>query len=117
MTEDRDRACCDELTSRLSLDFFKALADPNRIAILVHLVERGGEEKVTEVSCCCPVDISVVSRHLGVLRDAGILEARKSGREVLYRVRADKLARFLRELADSVEACCPDSSCGSGQER
>lgn len=56
------------------------------------------------MSCCCPVDISVVSRHLGILRDAGILEARKRGREVYYRVRIDQLTALLRNLADALEA-------------
>jgi ArsR family transcriptional regulator len=111
-----DRSCCDNLTNRLSRDVFKALSDSNRIAILAHLVQRGGEQKVTDVSCCCPVDISVVSRHLGVLRDAGILESRKSGREVFYSVRVANLAAFLRDLADALEACCPDGSCPSGKE-
>jgi DNA-binding transcriptional ArsR family regulator len=115
--KDKDQSCCDELTSRLSVDFFKALADPNRVAILAHLAECGGEKKVTDVSCCCPVDISVVSRHLGVLRDAGILEVRKCGREVFYSVRTDKLATFLRGLADALEACCPDESCAAGKEK
>ena len=55
------------------------------------------------MSCCCPIDLSVVSRHLGVLRDAGILEAQKRGREVYYRVRVDKLTTLLRNLADALE--------------
>ena len=55
---------------------------------------------------CCPVDISVVSRHLAILREAGILAARKQGKEVLYSVRSTELVSTLRELADAIEGCC-----------
>ena len=95
--------------------FFKALADPNRVAILIHLAQSGEKKTVSDVSCCCPTDISVVSRHLGVLRDAGILEAQKSGRAVFYSVRMDQLTTLLRNLADALEACCPRGSCAQGR--
>lgn len=93
----------------LSPELFKALADPTRVLILTHLAASGQELKVTEVSGCCPVDLSVVSRHLGVLKDAGILSAQKRGREVYYRVRTRNLTTVLRELADALEACCPET--------
>jgi len=48
-----------------------------------------------------------VSRHLAVLRDAGILSAVKTGREVRYAVRFPELAQVLRRLADALEACRP----------
>jgi DNA-binding transcriptional ArsR family regulator len=108
--------CCEELANCLSPDFFKALADPNRVALLVRLAGGEKEQTVTDVSCCCPIDISVVSRHLGVLRDAGILEAQKRGREVYYSVRVDKLTTLLRNLADALEACCPEGSCIQGRK-
>lgn len=111
-TENQKKACCDELTERLSSNFFKALSDPNRALILAHLAGIGSEQKVTEVSCCCPVDVSVVSRHLAILRDAGILEAKKRGREVYYSVQIEKLTSLLRRLADALEACCPPDSFG-----
>ncbi len=103
-------SCCPGLADSLSPGVFKALADPNRVAILTRLAESGEKQTVTDVACCCPVDISVVSRHLGVLRDAGILEAQKRGREVFYSVRIDKLTTLLRNLADALDACCPEGS-------
>ncbi|MFQ5790558.1 MAG: ArsR/SmtB family transcription factor [Acidobacteriota bacterium] len=115
--ENKRRSCCDELAASLSPGFFKALADPNRVAILVHIAESGKEQTVTDVSCCCPIDISVVSRHLGVLRDAGVLEAKKRGREVFYSVRVDKLTTLLRNLADALEACCSEESCIEGRKK
>ena len=57
-------------------------------------------------SDCCSVDLSVVSRHLAVLREAGVLRAAKQGREVRYTVSPD-LAASLRSLADALDARCP----------
>lgn len=51
-----------------------------------------------------PVHPSVVSRHLRVLRDAGMVEADRRGQEVHYRLRHRDVAATLRTLADAVEA-------------
>jgi chemosensory pili system protein ChpA (sensor histidine kinase/response regulator) len=45
---------------------FSALADPTRLAILTSLAI-GGSGTVSEVAGCCPVDLSVVLRHLKIL--------------------------------------------------
>lgn len=105
--EQKESSCCGGLSGLLEPDVFKALADPNRLLILAYLAQARRELNVSDVSCCCPVDVSVVSRHLGVLRDAGILEARKQGREVYYSVRVSELSALLRRLADELDACCP----------
>jgi DNA-binding transcriptional ArsR family regulator len=66
---------------------------------------------VGEIAACCPIDLSVVSRHLAALRDAGVISAEKRGREVYYRVEAASLAARLRALADAIDACpCADST-------
>ncbi len=106
MSEDTT-PCCPELTQWLPAEVFKALSDPNRIAILARLAELAKEQTVTEVAACCPVNISVVSRHLRTLKDAGVLEAVKRGKEVFYRVRIQELVQWLRTLADALESCCP----------
>ena len=92
----------------LSLKLFKAMCDPNRIAILCHLSERCAPLTVSQVAENLPVDVSVVSRHLSILRDAGILAARKRGKEVHYSLNARSLIQVLRSIADAFEACCPD---------
>ncbi len=96
----------EDLSALMVPAFFKALADPNRVALLKELAARGGACTVTEVAVCCPVDISVVSRHLSTLRKAGILQATKVGREVRYTVNARALVSTLREMADAIEASC-----------
>ncbi len=104
---DERGSCCGGLGDLLVPKFFKALGDATRVAILARLAESCGPSTVGSVAGCCPVDLSVVSRHLRVLRDAGIVVAERRGKEVLYSVRYDALARTLRQLADAIDACCP----------
>lgn len=101
------KACCAALERWLSPALFRALGDPNRIAILVALADGRRERTVSELAGCCPVDLSVVSRHLRTLREAEVVEARKQGKEVRYRVRFEALVALLRNLADALEGCCP----------
>lgn len=101
-------------TKRLT-PLFKALGEANRMAILEHLCccSKSGKEHLTvgEISGCCDVDLSVVSRHLGQLKKAGVLSAEKCGKEVRYSINSVALAGALRELADAIESCCQNREC------
>ena len=99
------RKCCESIGDLLEPRFFKALCEPNRIAMLIQLARCCRACTVSEIADCCTVDISVVSRHLAVLRDAGVLDARKKGKQVYYRVRHSLLASTLRSMADVIEGC------------
>jgi len=92
----------------LSPRFFKAFCDPNRAAIFTYLTGCCKPATVSEVAEKFPVDISVVSRHLAILRDAGILNSQKKGKSVFYFVSYSALVGFLRSIADAIEACCPE---------
>jgi ArsR family transcriptional regulator len=105
------RCCCD-LSDRLRPDLFRALADPNRLQMLADLAHARAPMSVSEIASERPQDLSVVSRHLALLRDAGVVEAERSGRSVNYRVRYEAVAELLRGLADAVERC----SCGCCEE-
>ena len=52
---------------------------------------------------CCDVDASVVSRHLKVLSQEGVVKFEKKGRERTYILDRDNVAKNLRELANRVE--------------
>ncbi len=99
--------CCRGLALNLETGLFKALCDPSRVALLSRLIEAGAPLTVSGIAARFPTDISVVSRHLAVLRDAGVLAAERRGREVFYSVRYRGLADTLRRMADAVDACCP----------
>ncbi len=90
-TEARE-ACCPDLEGLIDPALFRALSDPNRVALVARLGRSGRPTTVTEAADCCPVDLSVVSRHLAVLREAGVVRAAKQGREVHYTVSRDLAA-------------------------
>jgi ArsR family transcriptional regulator len=99
------------LDDLLDTDLFKALGDPNRAALVAHL-GASGPSTVSEAARCCPVDLSVASRHLAILREAGVVRAERKGREVHYSVPHRALANTLRSLAEALEACCaPGDDC------
>ena len=105
----------------LSPRLFRALGDPSRVGLLVRLAWDGEPRTVSEIADGTERDISVVSRHLAILRDAGIIECERHGKEVRCSVRASTLARTLRQLADALEACCPSDgaavACAGGRKR
>ena len=105
------RRCCQRLQKTIPPGFFRALSDPTRLALLVQLAGCRRACTVGELAGCCPVDVSVVSRHLAILRDTGLLEATRRGKEVHYRVRYDTVTDTLRAVADAVEQCCPEGCC------
>ncbi|UCD30034.1 MAG: winged helix-turn-helix transcriptional regulator [Planctomycetota bacterium] len=107
-TKSENCQCRQDLGELFDHRFFKALCDPGRIALLVRLANCSEPCSVSQIAECCPVDISVVSRHLAMLRDAGILDAQKRGKEVYYSVRCSELAKLLQTMADAIKACCPD---------
>ncbi len=110
-------SCCGGIEDVLEPGFFKALCDPNRIALLIRLAQCCDPCSVSQMARCCPTDLSVVSRHLAILRDAGILTAQKRGKEVFYSVRYSELVRTLRAMADAIETCCPPGREQPGSQR
>ncbi len=108
----RPAPCCPSLEASIDPRLFRALGDPTRIHILVRLARCCGPQTVTQAAADSSVDISVVSRHLAILRDAGIVTVRKEGRRTFCSVRYTEVARSLRALADAIEACCPDEKPG-----
>ena len=77
-------------------DVFQAIADPTRRGILELLGE--GEQPVTELARRFNVTLSAISQHMRVLREVGLVSARPSGRERLYRLNA----AALKEVSDWV---------------
>ena len=63
---------------------FQALADPSRRAIFESLTR--GEAPVKELTARFAISQPAVSQHLATLREAGLVDARREGRLVYYRV-------------------------------
>jgi ArsR family transcriptional regulator len=64
-----------------------ALADPGRLRLLAACFD--GERCVCQLVALLGLSNATVSRHLTILRDAGLLESRKQGRWVHYRLPPD----------------------------
>ncbi|MBT8207073.1 MAG: metalloregulator ArsR/SmtB family transcription factor [Acidimicrobiia bacterium] len=84
----------------------KGLADPKRLLILNALHD--GERSVTEICEELQLPQANVSQHLAILREKGMVESRKEGQRVFYRVTSDKITQaidLLREfMADQLGA-------------
>ena len=72
---------------------FKALASEPRRRILNHLL--GGPMTVSEIGARFDMALPSISKHLSVLRDAGLVHEQKRGQFVLYSIAADHLANLL----------------------
>lgn len=70
-------------------DTFTAIAEPKRRELLERLI--GKELTVNEVVELTHWNQPMVSKHLGVLKEAGLVSDRKEGRQHYYRVDANKL--------------------------
>lgn len=105
-------ACCSALDECLIPEVFRALGDVVRLTLVARLANETRPLTVTELSSCCGVHLSGVSRHLKILRDAGIVSAQKNGREVRYLLECGGLAENLRAIATALDecqaACCLD---------
>lgn len=62
----------------------KAMAHPTRLFIIDEL-ERGAKN-VSELTQLVGIDISTISRHLGILKQVGIIGATKQNNQVIYRL-------------------------------
>jgi DNA-binding transcriptional ArsR family regulator len=73
---------------------FKTLADPTRRIIFERLC-REGEQTVGALTARAGVSQPAVSKHLGVLKQAGLVRDRRQGRQAHYSARLDALAPLL----------------------
>jgi len=104
--------CCPGIEEQFEPRFFKALGDPTRVSILVQLARSGHPCSVSELAEQCPVDLSVVSRHLSILRDAGIVDAERRGRHSFYTARLTDVIDRLTALTESLgEALHQQGTC------
>ena len=75
-------------------DVVKALAHPLRIAIMDFL--KDGEQCVCDIAESLGSERTNVSKHLSVMVNAGILDSRKEGLKVIYRLKCPCAMDFLK---------------------
>lgn len=69
---------------RLHADLCKVLTDPKRLMILDAL--RHGDRSVSELAEAIGVALPNASQHLAVMRNAGLVESRRAGTTIIYRL-------------------------------
>ena len=87
-------------------DIFRQLGDPSRIRIFWLLCHC--EECVVNIADMVEMSSPAVSHHLRVLKDSGLLDSRRDGREVYYRAADGPQSRLLHEMIEQVmDVACP----------
>lgn len=81
---------------------FKALAHPARLFMVEKIAE--GEKCVCEFVTMLGLDASTVSKHLTVLRNAGVVEDEKRGNNVFFRIRMECVVGFFSCVRGALEA-------------
>jgi len=76
---------------------FQALADPSRRAIFESLTR--GEAAVKELTARFDISQPAISQHLAMLKGAGLVNARRDGRRVYYRVQPSGMKPLIDWIA------------------
>jgi DNA-binding transcriptional ArsR family regulator len=79
---------------------FRALADPTRRRVLALLREK--PMSAGELAAAFDVSKPTMSAHFAVLREAGLIEAARHGKSIIYRLRMSVLEEALMGLAQTV---------------
>ena len=112
--KDASTKTLDELVSVLDSKLFKTLSEPVRIEILRFLLQNGRAD-IGAIAEKLPQDRSVISRHLALMGDAGLLKTDKEGRHVFYEINGptflEKLETIVANIKKCLAECCPANSC------
>ena len=104
-----------DLSAR-DLAALQALAEPNRVRI-VELLSHG-EHCVCDVGGALGLSVGLVSHHLRVLRESGLVNERRDGRWVHYALDIERFARLRAAVvalitpSEAALLACPSSGCG-----
>jgi DNA-binding transcriptional ArsR family regulator len=79
-------------------ELWAAIGDPTRRRVVDVLLDRG-EATATAMAGELPVTRQAVAKHLAVLDRAGLVRARRQGREVRYAIRPQRLVAATRSMA------------------
>ena len=82
------------------MDAFRALADPTRREILRLL--RDGPKTSGEIAEQFPTAWATISRHLGALRDAGLILSERNGQQIVYELNTTVFQDLVEHLLDWV---------------
>lgn len=87
-------------------DIFKALGHPSRLLMVEELTR--GERCVCELQALVGSDVSTVSKHLSILRGAGVVRDEKRGANVYYSLALGCVGSFLECTGHHIETATRD---------
>ena len=85
----------------------KALSDENRIRVIMSL--KGGELCVCQIISLLGLAPSTVSKHMWLLKQAKIVQSRKEGRWIYYKIAEDKSKLYIPELIKWISKSLSDN--------
>jgi len=92
----------EKLMLNAKANIFKALGHPTRLRITEQL--QAGEKCVCEFVDEFGTDFSTVSKHLSVLKEAGIVESEKRGKQVFYCLKVRCIMDFMSCVEAAIES-------------
>ena len=84
-----------------STDFLKVIGEENRLKILYML--KDGEKCVCEIWQCLDLPQNLVSHHLKVLKEHGLIQSRKEGQKIYYVIAKEKIMHRISALMHIVQ--------------
>ena len=91
-------------------DTLRALGDPTRREILRAL--RTGDLTAGEIASRFPITGASVSHHLSVLKEAGLVQAQREGRTIVYSLDSTVFQEFLSQMMTFLDVGEPDNEDG-----
>jgi ArsR family transcriptional regulator, arsenate/arsenite/antimonite-responsive transcriptional repressor len=91
---------------------FRALGDPTRVRVIELLA--GGQRCACEIQAALEVSATLLSHHLRVLREAGLIDGERRGRWIDYRLEPDGVAATAARLYALIGVESGDCGCDGG---
>ncbi len=92
-------SCCQPVSFTQSAEVFRSLGHPTRVMVIAAIGR--GERCVRELTDRAGCDMSTMSNHLSVLRQAGVLSSERRGSQVFYRVAKPCVLDFVQCLVEA----------------
>ena len=94
----------DDLVEALDSKMIKALTDPTRALLLKYLLLNGRSD-VSTIAEHMPQDRSVISRHLNMMAEAGLLVAKKETRHRFYMLKGEAFLHEFETIVKNIRSC------------
>ena len=106
----RQLKIAEELVDHFDSKFFKTLSEPVRVQIFKFIMLNGRAD-IGTIAENMPQDRSVISRHLNLMHEVGMLKCEKESRHMFYEINGqvflDKLETITNKIRECMAECCP----------